>query len=211
MNTTPQMYTKVSFAKLSKYLAHTASAEEVNYIEVTDIEAEALSGKHHNEPSPLGARLQASGKHVALKLPETIENLYSMQNCFYGCTDLVSVAAVPKGVMEMTCCFAFCESLTKASVFPAYVVNMCACFAGCTSLIKAPALPADITSLAFCFADCKSLTKAPAIPDSVTRIDECFRGCERLTEIPRMPKGITRAADCFLSARLEALRALLQN
>ena len=44
MNTTPQMYTKVSFAKLSKYLAHTASAEEVNYIEVTDIEAEALSG-----------------------------------------------------------------------------------------------------------------------------------------------------------------------
>ena len=67
MNTTPQMYTKVPFAKLSKYLAHTASAEEVNYIEVTDIEAEALSGKYHDKPSPLGARLQASGKHVAFK------------------------------------------------------------------------------------------------------------------------------------------------
>ena len=63
MNTQPsQPYIKVPFAKLQHYLHNTASAEEVNYIEVTDIEAEALSGKHHNEPSPLGARLQASGK-----------------------------------------------------------------------------------------------------------------------------------------------------
>ena len=49
------MYTKVPFAKLKDYLEKKASAEEVNYIEVTDIVAAKLSGKRI---SPIGKLLK---------------------------------------------------------------------------------------------------------------------------------------------------------
>ena len=92
------MYTKVPFSKLRRYLNKNASAEDVNYIEVTDIAAAKLSGK---KISPLGKILEASGKPIALKLPEMIEDLHSMENCFFGCTTLISLAAFPSGVTSI--------------------------------------------------------------------------------------------------------------
>ena len=109
---TSQKYTKVPFAELQAYLQNTASAEEVNYIEVTDIEAEALSsdtdGSYfgYRAPSELGEILREHDKPVALKLPGTVKNLQSMQNCFIDCTTLVSLAAIPDGVTSISYCFA---------------------------------------------------------------------------------------------------------
>ena len=57
-----QSYTKVPLTKLRRYLNKNASAEDVNYIEVTDIAAAKLSGK---KISPLGKILEASGKPIA--------------------------------------------------------------------------------------------------------------------------------------------------
>lgn len=60
METMPtQTYTKVPFSKLRTYLNKNASAEEVNYIEVTDIVAAKLSGKRI---SPLGKILKENTK-----------------------------------------------------------------------------------------------------------------------------------------------------
>ena len=164
----PQPYTKVPFAELQAYLQNTASAEEVNYIEVTDIEAAALFIDDENwenlenfeKPSLLGKILKQSGKEVALKLPKTVENLYSMHNCFWGCSTLVSLEAIPEGVVDMSYCF-----------------NKC------TSLVEAPALPDSVTNMHCFFKDCTSLTAVPNIPDSVTDMRSCFNGCTSLTSV----------------------------
>lgn len=163
-------YVQIPFTELEDYLQNTASTEEVNYIEVTDIAAEALS-----EPDgPLCTLLNESGKKVALKLPETVEDLYIMPNCFEGCTALVSLAAIPDGVVEIPYCFY-----------------------GCTNLIKAPKIPDSITCMGGCFSKCTSLTEAPEIPDSVTDMRICFSGCTSLIEVPTMPRGVMDTNDCF--------------
>ncbi len=149
-----QTYTKVPFAELQDYLQNTASITDVNYIEVTDITAAKLSGK---EISPLGKILKASGKQIALKLPKSIENLHSMENCFSGCTALSLLAAIPDSVTNMSCCFRNCESLIKAPVIPDSVTNMGHCFSGCTNLAKAPVIPHSVTSISCCFLGCSSL------------------------------------------------------
>ena len=97
-----QTYVTVPLSKLRGYLNKNASIEDVNYIEVTDVAAAKLSGK---EISPLGKILKESGKKIALKLPETVENLNTMKNCFSGCFSLISLAVLPSGITNLSGCF----------------------------------------------------------------------------------------------------------
>lgn len=203
MNTTaPQMYTQVPFAKLQDYLHHIASAEAVNYIEVTDIDAEALSvhaedSEYTDEQSPIGSILKKCGKKVALKLPKTVKYLQSMKNCFSGCTGLVSLAAIPEGVKDLKLCFADCESLIEAPVIPESVMYMGGCFQNCKSLSTASVLPSGVTDIKFCFAGCESLTEVPVIPESVMYMGGCFEHCTNLAHVPCIPKSAERLTDCF--------------
>ena len=195
------LYVQVAYDKLAEYLQNTASATEVNYIEVTGLQAEHLKGddsEHDPEPSPLGAILQAHPtKKVALKLGESVSALMDMSFCFYDCTSLVGVAAIPKGVKDMTSCFDSCTSLTQVPVLPEGVAKMSDCFQKCTSLTQAPVLPEGVTKMSGCFRDCTSLTQAPVIPEGVEDMKSCFSSCTSLTQAPAIPASVTDMSYCF--------------
>ena len=194
-------YTPVAYDKLAEYLENTASKTDVNYIEVTGLEAEYLKGvesERNPKPSPLGAILQDhSIKKVALKLGGSVSALMDMPFCFYGCTSLVGVAAIPKGVEDMKSCFASCTNLTQAPAIPKGVKDMTDCFDSCTSLTQAPVLPESVTKLNGCFRNCKSLTKAPAIPKGVDDMKSCFASCTNLMQAPAIPEGVKNMTGCF--------------
>ncbi len=194
-------YTPVAYDKLAEYLTNTASATEVSYIEVTGLKPEHLIGDdsgHTTKPSPLGAILQAHPtKKVALKLGGSVSALMDMPFCFYSCTGLVGVAAIPKGVKDMTSCFDSCTSLTQAPVLPEGVTKMSDCFRDCTSLTKAPAIPKGVMKMSGCFLDCTVLTKAPAIPKGVEDMKSCFSLCKSLTQAPAIPEGVKDMSYCF--------------
>ena len=202
-------YTPVAYDKLAEYLANTASATDVNYIEVTGLQAKHLKGDDSNEqdpkPSPLGAILQLhSTKKVALKLGGSISALMDMPLCFYNCTSLVGVAAIPKGVkdMEMSSCFSSCTSLTQAPAIPEGVKDMSFCFRNCTSLTKAPAsIPESVQNMSQCFKKCTSLTQGPAISEGVKDMKGCFRDCISLTEVPAIPASVTEMSSCFFNCK----------
>ena len=194
-------YTPVAYDKLAEYLENTASKTDVNYIEVTGLEAEYLKGvesERNPKPSPLGAILQAHPtKKVALKLGGSVSALMDMPFCFYGCKSLVRVTAIPKGVKDMTGCFDSCTSLTQAPVLPESVTKVTGCFDSCTSLTQAPVLPESVTKMTGCFRDCTSLTKAPAIPKGVDDMKSCFASCINLTQAPAIPEGVKDMSYCF--------------
>ena len=197
-------YTPVAYDKLAEYLANTASATDVNYIEVTGLQAKHLKGddsEHDPKPSPLGAILQAHPtKKVALKLGGSVSALMDMPLCFYNCTSLVGVEAIPKGVQDMTDCFDSCTSLTQAPVLPESVMKMNGCFRDCTNLTKAPAIPKGVKDMEMssCFSSCTSLTQAPAIPEGVKDMSFCFRNCTSLTKAPAsIPESVQNMSQCF--------------
>ena len=193
------LYVQVAYDKLAEYLTNTAS--EVSYIEVTGLKPEYLIGDdsgHTTKPSPLGAILQAhQTKKVALKLGESVSALMDMSFCFYGCTSLVGVAAIPKGVKDMTSCFDSCTSLMQAPVLPESVTKMNGCFRDCKSLTKAPAIPKGVEDMKSCFASCTNLTQAPAIPESVQNMRQCFYKCSSLVKAPAIPEGVKDMSYCF--------------
>ena len=86
-------YTQVAYgtngADLQAWLQNNAAAAPaVNYIELTGVTRDHLSGSLGN-PSPLGKILQDSGKKVALKLPETVDQIGG--SAFYKCTALTGI------------------------------------------------------------------------------------------------------------------------
>ena len=196
-------YTPVAYDKLAEYLENTASKTDVNYIEVTGLQAKHLKGddsEHDPKPSPLGAILQAHPtKKVALKLGGSVSALMDMPLCFYNCTSLVGVEAIPKGVQDMTDCFDSCKSLTQAPVIPKGVTKMSGCFRDCTSLTQAPVIPEGVENMKSCFSSCTSLTQAPAsIPASVTNMSQCFENCASLTEAPAsISASVKDMSQCF--------------
>ena len=205
-------YTKVAYSDLAGYLA-SASSSEVNYIEITGtIPAADLKGSFDMStevasPSPLGNTLKVSGKKVALKLPETVSGLSSMEYCFANCTDLVSVENIPAGVTNMNGCFVKCTGLTGAPTIPSGVEKMISCFNGCTSLTTAPAVPANITVAFFCFEDCSNLTSATLKCDYATgKLNGIFKNCPALgarsITVPRGQLGSYQggASDMFIDA-----------
>ena len=185
---TSSQYTAVAYGNLSGYLA-SASSTEVNYIEITGtIPAADLIGTFDTvedvaKHGELGKQLKESGKKIALKLPANIAAGTSMEYCFGGCTNLVSVENIPSGVVNMKGSFEGCTGLTGAPSIPSGVTTMQSCFNGCTSLTTAPAVPESVTTLGFCFMKCTELTNAPVVPASVNEMFFCFNGCSKLTAV----------------------------
>ncbi|MGI5174668.1 leucine-rich repeat domain-containing protein [Treponema sp. OMZ 840] len=191
-------YVKVAYAELDTYLANTALSTKVNYIEVTGtIPADNFRGSG-GSPSALGQKIKAHpAKKVALKLPGEVADLDNMKFCFYGCTNLVSLAGIPASVKDMTDCFNGCISLTQAPDIPSSVIGMKNCFRACTSLTQNPVIPTSVITMESCFRDCTSLTQAPGILASVTDMSFCFSGCTSLTQVPDIPESVTDMRYCF--------------
>ena len=185
---TSSQYTAVAYGNLAGYLA-SASSTEVNYIEITgNIPAADLIGTFDTvedvaKHGELGKQLKESGKKIALKLPANIAAGTSMEYCFGGCTNLVSVENIPSGVVNMKGSFEGCTGLTGAPSIPSGVTTMQSCFNGCTSLTTAPAVPESVTTLGFCFMKCTELTNAPVVPAAVNTMFNCFYGCSKLPSV----------------------------
>ncbi|MGI5092800.1 leucine-rich repeat protein [Treponema socranskii] len=181
-------YTKVAYENLATYLA-SASSTEVNYIEITgtipaaDLIGTFDTGEDVAKHGELGKRLKDSGKKIALKLPANIAPGTSMEYCFGGCTNLVSVENIPSGVVNMKGSFEGCTELTGVPSIPSGVTTMQSCFRKCTSLTTAPAVPGSVTTLSFCFAECTELKNAPVVSAAVNKMSQCFKGCSKLTAV----------------------------
>ena len=198
-------YKSVAFgtdgADLAEYLnTGTAASDGTYYIKVTALQAEHLKGNlDMHESSPLAKILQANpAKKVALKFGK-LPAVTDMYACFKDCKNLVSAAAIPKGVTNLRDCFYNCEGLTQAPEIPESVTNMNACFVECKNLTQVPDFPANakVTNMNACFVECESLTQVPALPDSVTDITHCFRKCKNLTQAPEIPASVTQMTSCF--------------
>ena len=221
-------YKSVAFgtdgADLAAYLnTGTPAADGIYYIKVTGLQAEHLKGNlDMHESSPLAKILQAQpAKKVALKFGK-LPAVTDINSCFKDCKNLVSAAAIPKGVTNMESCFRDCKGLTEAPVLPASVTNLRDCFYNCEGLTEAPEIPesvtnmrscfngcknltqispfpanAKVTDMNSCFAECESLTQVPALPASVTDITNCFRKCKNLTQAPEIPASVTKMTGCF--------------
>ena len=198
-------YKSVAFgtdgAGLAEYLnTGTAAADGIYYIKVTGLKAEHLKGNlDMHESSPLAKILQAQpAKKVALKFGK-LPAVTDINSCFKDCKNLVSAAAIPKGVTNMESCFYKCEGLTQAPEIPESVTNMQNCFNGCTNLIQISPFPANakVTNMNGCFVECESLTQVPALPASVTDITNCFKKCKNLTQAPEIPASVTQMTRCF--------------
>lgn len=125
-------YTKVKYEDLDNYLQNKASDTDINYIEVIELRKADL--KEAGGLSPLGSTLlKNKGKKVALKLGG-VSGVEDMSYCFFGCTNLVQVSALPEGVTNMSYCFVGCTNLTEAPAIPESVTNMNSCFGVCSKL-----------------------------------------------------------------------------
>ena len=117
----------------------------------------------------------------------------SMQDWFYGCTNLVKAPVIPHSVTDLSGTFARCTSLTTAPDMPSSVVNMSSAFAGCSSLETAPAIPSSVKDLSRCFSHCAALTTPPDMANatSVTNMSGTFYGCTSLSSAPAIPGTVT--------------------
>ena len=188
-------------ADLAAYLnTGTAASDGIYYIKVTGLQAEHLKGNlDMHESSPLAKILQAQpAKKVALKFGK-LPAVTDINSCFKDCKNLVSAAAIPKGVTNMESCFRDCKGLTEAPVLPASVTNLSYCFYNCEKLTQAPEIPESVTNMASCFNGCENLTQVPDFPANakVTNMNACFYECESLTQVPALPASVTVMAGCF--------------
>ena len=161
-------YKQVAYADLATYLANTASATDINYIEVTGLTAEYLKGDVPNvKACPLGQKLNASDKKVALKLPKTVTGLTDMIYSFLKCKNLVSVTEIPSSVTNMNACFKECKSLTTAPVIPSGVTDIRNCFNGCIALTSVMLKCNYRNNFTNIFKDCNALgEKSIKVPQS---------------------------------------------
>ena len=173
------LFNTVPYDKLDEYLSNTASATDINYIELTGtIPPADLKGEPVQRSKLCAALNKHENKKVALKLPESIAGLTDMSYCFDSCKNLVSLKAIPQGVTNMRDCFITCENLTAAPVIPQGVTNMESCFTFCEKLTAAPVIPEGVENMHGCFYNCTNLTVPLVIPKSVTCIYSCFLKCK---------------------------------
>ena len=197
------LFNTVPYDKLDDYLTNTASATDINYIELTGtIPPADLKGEPVQRSKLCAALNKHENKKVALKLPESIAGLTDMSYCFDSCQNLVSLKAIPQGVTNMRDCFITCKNLTAAPVIPQGVTNMQDCFAVCKNLTAAPVIPQGVTNMESCFTFCEKLTAAPVIPEGVTNMLQCFYNCTNLTEPLVIPKSVTCIYSCFQKCKL---------
>ena len=153
------VYTQVPYgtngADLQAWLQNTASATDLNYIELTGVpNIVPGNGGISGKAGRLGEIIKESGKRIALKLPANVTEIDD--RAFLGCTRLESID------------LSACTSLTAIKL---------AAFTGCTSL-KAVQLPQSLTTIGIsAFKDCKAL-KEVELPQSLTVIGtDAFKGC----------------------------------
>ena len=211
--------TRVAYSDLDGYLSNTASSTGINYITVTGLTPDLVTGKNWYEgyrvPSPLGKILKAhSDKRVALTLPSVSalgdnafvdclsltsvtmpEGIASIGNgAFKSCTGLTSIT-IPNTVIGIgTETFTDCTSL-KSITIPDSVRNMSnAVFKNCTAL-ETVHLSTEITRIGDAmFYNCVSLNTI-TIPNKVNNIGaSAFQNCESLTNIT-IPNSVTSMSD----------------
>ena len=192
-------YTEVPHGQLEAYLA-SASATEVNYIEVTGISAADLKGSYASPPTPgpLGALLNNNySKKVALKLPNSISGLTDMSACFSQCENLVSLENFPSGVTDMRACFYGCENLTTVPAIPATVTSMMECFYRCENLTTALNIPAGVYDMTKCFQYCEKLQSIKMNCSYGVNFNGAFSGCDALPnggiQVPSTELGTYKA------------------
>ena len=177
--------TPVAYSDLDGYLSNTASSTGINYITVTGLTPDLVTGKDWYEgyrvPSPLGKILKAhSDKRVALTLP-SVSALGD--NAFVDCISLTSVT-MSEGIASIgNGAFKSCTGLTSISI-PNTVIGIgTEAFAACTALtgITLPEGLERINERAF--TDCTSL-KSISIPDTVRYMsNEVFKNCIALETV----------------------------
>ena len=177
--------TPVAYSDLDGYLSNTASSTGINYITVTGLTPDLVTGKDWYEgyrvPSPLGKILKAhSDKRVALTLP-SVSALGD--NAFVDCISLTSVT-MSEGIASIgNGAFKSCTGLTSISI-PNTVIGIgTEAFAACTALtgITLPEGLERINERAF--TDCTSL-KSISIPDTVRYMsDGVFKNCTALETV----------------------------
>ena len=177
--------TLVAYSDLDGYLSNTASSTGINYITITGLTPDLVTGKNWYEgyrvPSPLGKILKAhSDKRVALTLP-SVSALGD--NAFVDCISLTSVT-MSEGIASIgNGAFKSCTGLTSISI-PNTVIGIgTEAFAACTALtgITLPEGLERINERAF--IDCTSL-KSISIPDTVRYMsNEVFKNCIALETV----------------------------
>ena len=211
--------TPVAYSDLDGYLSNTASSTGINYITVTGLTPDLVTGKNWYEgyrvPSPLGKILKAhSDKRVALTLPSVSalgdnafvdcisltsvtmsEGIASIGNgAFKSCTGLTSIT-IPNTVTDIgTEAFTDCTSL-KSITIPDTVRYMSnEVFKNCTAL-ETVHLSTEINRIREeMFYNCVNL-KTITIPNKVSHIDaRAFQNCESLTNIT-IPNSVTYMSD----------------
>ena len=171
-------YVQVSYIRLKNYLLNTASADKVNYIEITGISKEDFAGTGIANPGELCKRLKvAPTKKVALKIQTYPADLTTMRFCFASCENLVELANLPASVETMPRCFAGCTELTAVPDIPANVRIMINCFKDCTKLTGVkltcdynPELISGTHAFSGAFKDCTALT------DGGIKVPEAYYG-----------------------------------
>ncbi|UTC53907.1 leucine-rich repeat protein [Treponema sp. OMZ 803] len=192
---------EVRYDKLASYLSPSPHAVEeggVYRFKITGtIPSNHLQSAGYNQMGRLAQTIHNSNKKVALILPDSIPDLTSMNEGFYGCEYLVSLENIPSGVTDMEGCFKGCTKLTHAPAIPSGVTTMRECFKGCTDLRRASNIPSTVGNMNKCFEDCKNLTVAPQIESGVTNMERSFAGCKALTQGPDIPSSVSMMYQCF--------------
>ena len=177
--------TSVAYSDLDGYLSNTASSTGINYITVTGLTPDLVTGKDWHQgyrvPSPLGKILKAhSDKRVALTLP-SVSALGD--NAFVNCISLTSVT-MPEGIASIgNGAFKSCTGLTSISI-PNTVIGIgTEAFAACTALTGITLLEGLERINERAFIDCTSL-KSISIPDTVRYMsNEAFKNCIALETV----------------------------
>lgn len=192
---------EVRYDKLASYLSPSPHAVEeggVYRFKITGtIPSNHLQSAGYNQMGRLAQTIHNSNKKVALILPDSIPDLTSMNEGFYGCEYLISLENIPSGVTDMEGCFKGCTKLTHAPAIPSGVTTMRECFKGCTDLRRASNIPSTVGNMNKCFEDCKNLTVAPQIESGVTNMERSFAGCKALTQGPDIPSSVSMMYQCF--------------
>ena len=177
--------TSVAYSDLDGYLSNTASSTGINYITVTGLTPDLVTGKNWYEgyrvPSPLGKILKAhSDKRVALTLP-SVSALGD--NAFVDCISLTSVT-MSEGIASIgNGAFKSCTSLTSITI-PNTVTDIgTEAFTDCTSL-KSISIPDTVTYMSYeVFKNCTAL-ETVHLSTEINRIgDEMFYNCVSLNTI----------------------------
>jgi len=177
--------TPVAYSDLDGYLSNTASSTGINYITVTGLTPDLVTGKDWYEgyrvPSPLGKILKAhSDKRVALTLP-SVSALGD--NAFVDCISLTSVT-MPEGIASIgNGAFKSCTGLTSITI-PNTVTDIgTEAFAACTALTGITLREGLERIDERAFTDCTSL-KSISIPDTVRYMsNEVFKNCTALETV----------------------------